>query len=51
MAAVKVNGKEEAARAAENMGLKKDALLAMMYTAIIVTVNMADGVTTVEDFV
>ena len=51
MAAVKANGKEEAARAAENMGLKKDALLAIMYTAIIVTVNMADGVTMVEDFV
>ena len=51
MANVKANGEDEAARAEANMGLKKDALITMLYAALVVPANAADGVTMVEDFV
>ena len=51
VANVKANGEDEAARAEANMGLKKDALITMLYAALVVPANAADGVTMVEDFV
>ena len=38
--AVKANGKDKAARAASNMGLKNDALRAMLYAAHVVPANI-----------
>ena len=50
MADVRANRDDEAARAEAKMGLNKDALITMLYAALVVPSNLADGVTIVEDF-
>ena len=50
VAAMQEKGTEEEAKEAK-MSVKNDALLAMLYAALDVPANAAEGVTTVEEFV